>query len=47
MKNLIFNFNVYVWHLNELFSLTVTWITFKTDMVIMVISVLETEIHEM
>ena len=31
----MFTFN---WHLNEFFSLTVTWITFKTDMVIMVIS---------
>ena len=38
MKNIIFNSNVYIWHLNEFFSLTVTWITFKTDMVIMVIS---------
>ena len=38
MKNMIFNSNVYIWHLNEFISLTVTWITFKTDMVIMVIS---------
>ena len=38
MKNIIFNSNVYIWHLNEFFSLPVTWITFKTDMVIMAIS---------
>ena len=39
MVNIIFNSNVYIWHLKEFFfSLTVTWITFKTDMVIMVIS---------